>query len=91
MGGDGSLTFDITGPMLVRILIWGLFDSKTSIRSFGTLFKGSSRRALGSGITRARGSVSSCSATSSPEAIGHARELIGRDPDVVEEFDELEL
>jgi hypothetical protein len=77
--------------VLVRILIWSLYDSKTTIEELRAaveeleppstwVWNEASERfgvvAFGDEL---------------PEAVAHARELIGRDPDVAEEFDELDL
>jgi hypothetical protein len=77
--------------MVVRILIWGLFDSKTTIDELrdslpeldppsAWIWNEASERfglvAFGDEL---------------PEEIAGARELVGREPDVYEEFDELEL
>lgn len=77
--------------MIVRVLIWNLFDSKTTIDEL--------RNALVSleppstwiwneanerfGILAFGDEL--------PEAAGWARDLIGEEPDVYEEFDPLEL
>lgn len=77
--------------MVVRILIWSLFDSKTTIDELRDslpeleppsvwIWNGASERfglvAFGEEL---------------PSEIAQARELVGREPDVYEEFDELEL
>jgi hypothetical protein len=77
--------------MIVRVLIWNLLDSKTTIHELrdslpeleppsSWIWNDASERfglvAFGDEL---------------PEETGHARELIGREPDVYEEFDELEL
>ncbi len=77
--------------MIVRILIWSLFNSKTTIDELRDslpeleppttwIWNEASERfglvAVGDEI---------------PEAIAEARELVGREPDVYEEFDELDL
>jgi hypothetical protein len=77
--------------VIVRILIWSLFNSKTTIDELRDslpeleppttwIWNEASERfglvAVGDEI---------------PEAIAEARELVGREPDVYEEFDELDL
>jgi hypothetical protein len=77
--------------LVVRILIWSLFDSKTTIDELrdslpeleppsAWIWNEASERfgvvAFGEEF---------------PDGITEARELVGREPDVYEEFDELEL
>jgi hypothetical protein len=77
--------------VIVRLLIWSLFDSKTTIDELRDslpqleppstwLWNEASDRfglvAFGDEL---------------PPDIGDAKELVGREPDVLEEFDELEL
>ena len=77
--------------MIVRLLIWSLFDSKTTIDELrdslpeldppsAWLWNEASERfglvAIGDEV---------------PPEVAQARELVGREPDVYEEFDELEL
>jgi hypothetical protein len=77
--------------MVVRILIWGLFDSKTTIDELRDslpeleppsewIWNEASERfgvvVFGEELV---------------EAVASARELVGKEPDVFEEFDALEL
>lgn len=77
--------------MLARLLIWSLYDSKTTIEELrdslaeleppsAWLWNEAGERfgvvAFGDEL---------------PEAIAHARQLIGREPDVADEFDVLDL
>ena len=77
--------------MIVRILIWSLFDSQTTIDelrdSFAELEPPSAW--VWNEASERFGVV--VFGDELPEAVAHARELIGRDPDVAEEFDELDL
>ncbi len=77
--------------MIVRILIWSLFDSKTTIDELrqgipsvtppsGWIWSDSSERF---GIVAFGDEL--------PEAAGWARDVIGDDPEVYEEFDLLDL
>ena len=77
--------------MLVRILIWSLFDSKTTIDELRSslpeleppsawVWNEASERF---GVVDFGDEL--------PGAVAEARELIGRDPNVAEEFDILEL
>ena len=77
--------------MIVRILIWSVFDSKTTIDELRDslleldppsvwIWNEASERF---GVVAYGDEL--------PEAVVSARELIGRDPDVAEEFDELAL
>lgn len=77
--------------MIVRVLIWSLFDSKTTIQELrdtlpeleppsAWLWNEASDRfglvAFGDEL---------------PDGVVHARDLVGREADVYEEFDELTL
>ena len=75
--------------MIVRILIWSLFESKTTIDELRDsvapleppdtwIWNEASERF---GVVSFGDEL--------PDAVAHARELIGADPDVYEEFDEL--
>ena len=75
--------------MIVRILIWSIFDSKTTVDELREglppleppsewIWSGSGERF---GIVTFGDDV--------PEAVSWARDLIGDDPDVYEEFDTL--
>jgi hypothetical protein len=77
--------------VLGRILIWSLYDSRTTIEELrdavdeleppsAWVWNEASERF---GVVVFGDEL--------PEAVAHARELIGRDPDVAEEFDVLEL
>ena len=77
--------------MIVRILIWSLFDSKTTIDELrGRLpaVEEPSAWIWNDAIERF-GLVAFGDALA--EEIAQARELLGREPDIYEEFDELEL
>ena len=73
--------------MIVRILIWSLYDSKTTIGelrdSFPELAKPSTW--IWNEANDRFGLVSHGEDVS--EAVGWARDLIGEDPEVYEEFD----
>jgi hypothetical protein len=77
--------------VVVRILIWSLFDSKTTIDELrGSLPELEPPSAwIWNGATDRFGLVAF--GEELPEGIAHARELVGREADVYEEFDELEL
>ena len=77
--------------MLARLLIWSLYDSKTTIEELrdslaeleppsAWLWNEAGERfgvvAFGDEL---------------PDAVAHARQLIGREPDVADEFDVLDL
>jgi hypothetical protein len=77
--------------VIVRILIWSLFDSKTTIDELrgrlpaleepsAWIWNDASERV---GLVAFGDEL--------PEEIAQARELLGREPDIFEEFDELEL
>jgi hypothetical protein len=75
--------------VIVRILIWSLFESKTTIEELrGRLpaVEEPSTWIWNDAIERF-GLVAFGDAL--PEGIAEARELIGREPDIYEEFDEL--
>jgi hypothetical protein len=77
--------------VLVRILIWSLYDSKTTIEEL--------RGAVGELEPPSVGVWNEASerfglvahGDEIPEEVAGVRVLIGRDPDVAEEFDELDL
>ncbi|MBA3376729.1 MAG: hypothetical protein H0U00_13120 [Actinobacteria bacterium] len=75
--------------MVVRIVIWNLFDSKTTLdelrESLADLDTPSAW--LWNQGSERFGAVSF--GDDLPEAFERARELVGRDPDVYEEFDAL--
>jgi hypothetical protein len=77
--------------VVVRILIWSLFDSKTTIDelrdSLPELEPPSAW--IWNEATERVGLV--VFGEELPQEIADARELVGREPDVYEEFDELEL
>jgi hypothetical protein len=75
--------------MIVRILIWSLFDSKTTIDELrDTLPELEPPDVwIWSEASERFGVVSF--GDELPEAVAHARELIGADPVVSEEFDAL--
>jgi len=77
--------------VVVRILIWGLFDSKTTIDELrDTLAELEPPSAWIWNEAGERFGVV-IFGEERPDEIAHARELIGREPDVYEEFDALEL
>ena len=77
--------------MIVRILIWGLFESKTTIDELrdtlpeleapSTWIWNEANERFGVVLF----------GEEPPDAVGQARDLIGAEPDVYEEFDVLEL
>jgi hypothetical protein len=75
--------------MVVRILIWGLFDSKTTIDELRDSLPELEPPSewIWNEATERFGIV--VYDDDLPEAVGRARELIGKDPDVYEEFDTL--
>jgi hypothetical protein len=77
--------------VIVRILIWSLFESKTTIDelrdSLPELEEPSTW--IWSEANERFGVV--VFGEELPAAVAHARELVGSDPDVYEEFDALEL
>jgi len=77
--------------VIVRILIWSLYDSKTTIEELrdslaeleppsGWLWNEAGERF---GVATFGDEL--------PEAVAHARQLIGHEPDVADEFDLLDL
>ena len=77
--------------MIVRIVIWSLFDSKTTIDELrGRLpaLEEPSAWIWNDAIERF-GLVAF--GDDLPAGLADARELLGREPDIYEEFDELEL
>jgi hypothetical protein len=77
--------------VIVRILIWSLFDSKTTIEELrGRLpaVEEPSAWIWNDAIERF-GLVAY--GDELPDELAEARELLGREPDIYEEFDELEL
>jgi hypothetical protein len=77
--------------VLVRILIWGLFDSKTTIDELrGSLPELEAPSMwIWNEASERFGVV--LFGEELPDAVGRARDLIGTEPDVYEEFDVLEL
>jgi hypothetical protein len=75
--------------MVVRILIWGLFDSKTTIDELRDSLPELEPPSewIWNEATERFGIV--VYDDDLPEAVGRARELTGKDPDVYEEFDTL--
>jgi len=76
--------------VIVRILIWSLFESKTTIDELRDAV--APLEAPDAWIwneASERFGVVSFGDDELPDAVAHARELIGADPDVYEEFDEL--
>jgi hypothetical protein len=73
--------------VIVRILIWNLFDSKTTIDELRESLPelGSSSEWVWNEATERFGAV--FHGAELPEAAGWATRLIGREPDVYEEFD----
>ena len=73
--------------MVVRILIWSLFDSKTTIEELRGLLpnlESPSDWIWNEGSERFGALVHG---EELPEAVGWVRDLIGDDPDIYEEFD----
>jgi hypothetical protein len=77
--------------VIVRVLIWSLFDSKTTIDELReTLPELEPPSAwIWNEATERFGLLAF--GDNVPPAAAEARELVGRDPDVFEEFDELDL
>ncbi|MFO7571296.1 MAG: hypothetical protein R6W48_01675 [Gaiellaceae bacterium] len=75
--------------MVVRILIWGLFDSKTTIEELRDRLPDLKEPSawIWSEASERFGLVAY--GDELPEAAGWAADLIGEDPDVYEEFDPL--
>ena len=77
--------------VVVRVLIWSLFESKPRIdelrASLPELEPPSAW--IWNEASERFGAV--VFGEEPPDAVAHARELVGREPDVYEEFDELEL
>lgn len=73
--------------MIVRILIWSLFESKTTIDELGDSLPELTAPSawIWNEASERFGIV--VFGEDLPEAIGWARDLIGGDPDVYEEFD----
>jgi hypothetical protein len=76
--------------VIVRVLIWSLFDSKTTIEELrGTLPELEEPSAwIWNEASERFGLIAFGDVL--PEEIAQARELVGREPDVYEEFDELD-
>jgi hypothetical protein len=75
--------------VLVRILIWSLFDSRTTIDELRDSLPEPTPPDLWmwSAASERFGAV--VFGDELPEAAAHARDLIGREPDVAEEFEVL--
>lgn len=75
--------------MLVRILIWNLFESKTTIDELRDALPELEPPStwIWNGASERFGLVTFDEEP--PEAAGLARDLVGRDPEVYEEFDDL--
>ena len=75
--------------MVVRIVIWSLFDSKTTLDELRDSLAGLDAPSawLWNEASERFGAVSFDD--DQPEAFERARELVGRDPDIYEEFDAL--
>jgi hypothetical protein len=77
--------------VIVRILIWSLFDSKTTIAELEESLRGleppSTR--IWSDASERFGVI--VYGDEVPEAVAGIRELIGEDPDTYEEFDVLDV
>lgn len=77
--------------MLVRILIWSIYDSRTTIEELrGALAELEPPSAWLWNEAGERFGVVAFG-DELPEAVGRARELVGREPDVADEFDVLDL
>ena len=77
--------------MIVRILVWNLFDSKSTIEELRELLREleEPNAWIWNEASERFGLVAFDETL--PEATAEARELIGADPDVFEEYDVLEL
>ena len=75
--------------MIVRILIWSLFDSRTTIDELRDSLPEFEPPDLWmwSAASERFGVV--VFGDELPEAVAHARDLVGRDPDAAEEFEVL--
>ena len=76
--------------MIVRVLIWSLFDSKTTIGELEDALPELEPPSawIWNGANDRFGAI--VYGDDLPPAVGDVRELIGDDPDVYEEFDLLE-
>ena len=77
--------------MLVRILIWSLYDSKTTIEELREVLEELEPPSVSVWNHASERFGVVVFGDELPGAVTQARELIGRDPDVAEEFDELDL
>ena len=76
--------------MIVRVLIWSLFDSKTTIGELEDALPELDPPSawIWNGVNERFGVVAH--GDELPPAVAEVRELIGEDPEVYEEFDVLE-
>ena len=77
--------------MIVRLLIWNLFDSKTTIDELRSSLPELEPRSAWVWKEASERFGVIVFGDELPEAVAEARELIGRDPNAAEEFDILEL
>ena len=77
--------------MLVRILIWSLYDSKTTIEELRDVLEELEPPSVWVWNHASERFGVVVFGDELPAAVAQARELIGREPDVAEEFDELDL
>ncbi|HXG77128.1 MAG TPA: hypothetical protein VNJ53_11200 [Gaiellaceae bacterium] len=77
--------------MVVRILVWSLFDSKTTIEELRAALPPLAEPSAWIWSEAGERFGALVHGDEVPEALTEARGLIGRDPDVYEEFDVLEL
>ncbi len=77
--------------MVVRILVWSLFDSKTTIDELRDALPPLEEPSAWIWNEAGERFGALVHGDELPDAVAEARELIGRDPDVYEEFDVLEL
>jgi hypothetical protein len=77
--------------VIVRILIWSLFDSKTTIAELEESLRGLEPPStwIWSDASERFGVI--VYGDEVPEAVAGIRELIGEDPDTYEEFDVLDV
>ena len=77
--------------MIVRLLIWSLFDSQTTIDALREALPALDEPSMWLWSEPADRFGALVLGDELPEAVGWARDRIGDDPDVYEEFDALEL
>ena len=77
--------------MIVRILIWSLFDSKTTIDELRDSLPELEPPSLWMWSEASERFGVVVFGDDLPEVVAHVRELIGADPQVADEFDVLDL